>query len=431
MMGSRSKEVASALEVGFETAKTRLRYAMSKLRTCMGAYLAPLSPSSPFVGKRLMTTPPRHGWRSPRRAGARRVVERGVAPTRRDAGARPSDALSDAILRKGARGRGAVDFEAREMRAIAASTAMHPMADNGLRARATHDRDHAAITRRWARGWPTRGRGWRGPPVAAGFRNGDGGDARRVDVVGSADRSDVAASAGRVHSACSSACAFCVAASIARGGGSPPTRVRRRSKSARRQLLTSRRKNGLARDETYAELRKSAGRNESAPRAVAQPEQRAGVSVAKRAEPEAFKDQRADARCGANRRKRRLLNLTGKLRRRHLHLHRQRHQRRHPHRWPRLAAPVPPQAPAPAQSMAADAPVATAQAPAPEPALRARVSKTALARWEIYRPPPEHPPRKGAAAGGRQRCRCRADRRSLQRESIGPPAGEVSRIRAR
>ena len=36
-------EVASALEVGFETAKTRLRYAMSKLRTCMGAYLAPLA----------------------------------------------------------------------------------------------------------------------------------------------------------------------------------------------------------------------------------------------------------------------------------------------------------------------------------------------------------------------------------------------------
>ena len=35
-------EVASALEVGFETAKTRVRYAMSKLRTCMGAYLAPL-----------------------------------------------------------------------------------------------------------------------------------------------------------------------------------------------------------------------------------------------------------------------------------------------------------------------------------------------------------------------------------------------------
>jgi RNA polymerase sigma factor (sigma-70 family) len=36
-------EVASALEVGFETAKTRLRYAMSKLRTCMGAHLAPLT----------------------------------------------------------------------------------------------------------------------------------------------------------------------------------------------------------------------------------------------------------------------------------------------------------------------------------------------------------------------------------------------------
>ncbi|HWI10673.1 MAG TPA: sigma-70 family RNA polymerase sigma factor [Burkholderiaceae bacterium] len=36
-------EVADALGVGFETAKTRLRYAMSKLRTCMGAYLAPLA----------------------------------------------------------------------------------------------------------------------------------------------------------------------------------------------------------------------------------------------------------------------------------------------------------------------------------------------------------------------------------------------------
>jgi len=33
-------ELARALEVGFETAKTRLRYAMSKLRTCMGAYLS-------------------------------------------------------------------------------------------------------------------------------------------------------------------------------------------------------------------------------------------------------------------------------------------------------------------------------------------------------------------------------------------------------
>jgi RNA polymerase sigma-70 factor (ECF subfamily) len=32
-------EVAQALEVGFETAKTRLRYAMGRLRVCMGAYL--------------------------------------------------------------------------------------------------------------------------------------------------------------------------------------------------------------------------------------------------------------------------------------------------------------------------------------------------------------------------------------------------------
>jgi RNA polymerase sigma-70 factor (ECF subfamily) len=34
-------ELARALEVGFETAKSRLRYAMSKLRLCMGAYLPP------------------------------------------------------------------------------------------------------------------------------------------------------------------------------------------------------------------------------------------------------------------------------------------------------------------------------------------------------------------------------------------------------
>jgi RNA polymerase sigma-70 factor (ECF subfamily) len=32
-------ELARALDVGFETAKTRLRYAMSKLRACMGAHL--------------------------------------------------------------------------------------------------------------------------------------------------------------------------------------------------------------------------------------------------------------------------------------------------------------------------------------------------------------------------------------------------------
>ncbi|MBC7956921.1 MAG: sigma-70 family RNA polymerase sigma factor [Cytophagales bacterium] len=40
-------DVARALEVGFETAKTRLRYAMSKLRTCMGAYLAPMQGGTP------------------------------------------------------------------------------------------------------------------------------------------------------------------------------------------------------------------------------------------------------------------------------------------------------------------------------------------------------------------------------------------------
>jgi RNA polymerase sigma-70 factor (ECF subfamily) len=32
-------EIARALGVGFETAKSRLRYALVKLRTCMGAYL--------------------------------------------------------------------------------------------------------------------------------------------------------------------------------------------------------------------------------------------------------------------------------------------------------------------------------------------------------------------------------------------------------
>lgn len=35
-------ELAKVLETGFETAKTRLRYAMAKLRLCMGAYLEPL-----------------------------------------------------------------------------------------------------------------------------------------------------------------------------------------------------------------------------------------------------------------------------------------------------------------------------------------------------------------------------------------------------
>jgi RNA polymerase sigma-70 factor (ECF subfamily) len=33
------EEMAAALQVGFETAKTRLRYAMARLRSCMGAYL--------------------------------------------------------------------------------------------------------------------------------------------------------------------------------------------------------------------------------------------------------------------------------------------------------------------------------------------------------------------------------------------------------
>ena len=33
------EELAASLAVGFETAKSRLRYAMSKLRVCMGAYL--------------------------------------------------------------------------------------------------------------------------------------------------------------------------------------------------------------------------------------------------------------------------------------------------------------------------------------------------------------------------------------------------------
>ena len=39
-------ELASALELGFETAKSRLRYAMGKLRTCMGAYLEQSTPAA-------------------------------------------------------------------------------------------------------------------------------------------------------------------------------------------------------------------------------------------------------------------------------------------------------------------------------------------------------------------------------------------------
>ncbi len=40
-------ELARALDCGFETAKTRLRYAMSKLRSCMGAYLPPTHGPAP------------------------------------------------------------------------------------------------------------------------------------------------------------------------------------------------------------------------------------------------------------------------------------------------------------------------------------------------------------------------------------------------
>ena len=39
-------DLAQALGVGFETAKTRLRYAMAKLRTCMGAYLPVTAPTA-------------------------------------------------------------------------------------------------------------------------------------------------------------------------------------------------------------------------------------------------------------------------------------------------------------------------------------------------------------------------------------------------
>lgn len=40
--GESLETIASSLGVGFETAKSRLRYAMRKLRTCMGAYLDPM-----------------------------------------------------------------------------------------------------------------------------------------------------------------------------------------------------------------------------------------------------------------------------------------------------------------------------------------------------------------------------------------------------
>ncbi len=40
--GESLQAIAGALGLGFETTKSRLRYAMRKLRTCMGAYLDPL-----------------------------------------------------------------------------------------------------------------------------------------------------------------------------------------------------------------------------------------------------------------------------------------------------------------------------------------------------------------------------------------------------
>ena len=39
--GQSLDDIAQALSLGFETAKSRLRYAMAKLRMCMGAYLQP------------------------------------------------------------------------------------------------------------------------------------------------------------------------------------------------------------------------------------------------------------------------------------------------------------------------------------------------------------------------------------------------------
>jgi len=42
--GASVEDLAQVLAVPFETAKSRLRYALKKLRGCMGAYLAPLEP---------------------------------------------------------------------------------------------------------------------------------------------------------------------------------------------------------------------------------------------------------------------------------------------------------------------------------------------------------------------------------------------------
>jgi RNA polymerase sigma-70 factor (ECF subfamily) len=43
--GASVEDLAQRLSLPFETAKSRLRYALRKLRECMGAYLAPLEPA--------------------------------------------------------------------------------------------------------------------------------------------------------------------------------------------------------------------------------------------------------------------------------------------------------------------------------------------------------------------------------------------------
>jgi RNA polymerase sigma-70 factor (ECF subfamily) len=60
-------ELARALDIGFETAKSRLRYALAKLRTCMGAYLdaALLTPRNGAATAQEVAAP------LPRRQGAR------------------------------------------------------------------------------------------------------------------------------------------------------------------------------------------------------------------------------------------------------------------------------------------------------------------------------------------------------------------------
>jgi RNA polymerase sigma-70 factor (ECF subfamily) len=43
--GASVEDLAQRLSLPFETAKSRLRYALRKLRGCMGAYLVPLEPA--------------------------------------------------------------------------------------------------------------------------------------------------------------------------------------------------------------------------------------------------------------------------------------------------------------------------------------------------------------------------------------------------